>query len=211
MSLVKYKINLVLIVSTFFMALFSLMFDDNSLYNYVNSFENETIVKEVDTSIKEEIVLDKSDLMLVSNRRWIFPVEGNYVITTNYGYGHQAIDIYSYNGYGSNILAANSGFVIGVYDGCIAGNLRCNGGGGNYIIIKHNNNFYSVYMHLSSIKVKVGDNVTFGQYIGTMGNTGNVIPVPNSTNPYLGTHLHFAIYVGEPYKGGYAINPLTKY
>ena len=211
MSLVKYKINLILIVSTFFMALFSLIFDDNSLYNYVNNFENETIVKEVDTSIKEEIVLDKSDLILVSNRKWIFPVEGNYVITTNYGYGHQAIDIYGYNGYGSNILAANSGSVIGVYGGCIAGNLRCNGGGGNYIIIKHDNNFYSVYMHLSSIKVKVGDNVTFGQYIGTMGNTGNVIPVPNSTNPYLGTHLHFAIYVGEPYKGGYAINPLTKY
>lgn len=211
MSLVKYKINLFLIVSSFFMALFSLIVDDNSLYNYVYNFENEAIVKEVDTSIKEEIVLDKSDLMLVSNRKWIFPVEGNYVITTYYGYGHQAIDIYGYNGYGSNILAANSGYVVGVYGGCVIGNLRCNGGGGNYIIIKHDNNFYSVYMHLSSIKVKTGDNVTFGQYIGTMGNTGNVIPVPNSTNPYLGTHLHFAIYVGEPYKGGYAINPLTKY
>ena len=115
-------------------------------------------------------------------------------------------------GYGSNIFAANSGVVTSVQGGCVAGNLSCNGRGGNYIVIKHNsNNYYTVYMHLKDMYVKEGQKVTSGQVIGTMGNTGNVIPVPNSSNPYAGTHLHFCLYIGEPYKGGYAINPMKLY
>ena len=48
-------------------------------------------------------------------------------------------------------------------------------------------------MHLNQINVKVGDTVSVGQVIGTMGNTGNVIPVPNESNPFGGTHLHFVL------------------
>ena len=44
-----------------------------------------------------------------------------------------------------------------------------------------------------------------------MGNTGNVIPVPTAASPYLGTHLHFCLYIGEPYRGGYAVNPMRLY
>ena len=66
-------------------------------------------------------------------------------------------------------------------------------------------------MHLNQINVKVGDIVSSGTVIGTMGNTGNVIPVPTSSNPYNGTHLHFCLYIGRPFQGGYAINPLSIY
>ena len=38
---------------------------------------------------------------------------------------------------------------------------------------------------------------------------GNVYPVPSSSNPYAGTHLHFGVYVGTPY--GSTINPLNLY
>ena len=64
-------------------------------------------------------------------------------------------------------------------------------------------------MHLRDIYVKEGQTVARGQRIGTMGNTGNVYPVPNSYNPYAGTHLHFAVYVGSPY--GRTINPFNLY
>ena len=59
-----------------------------------------------------------------------------------------------------------------------------NGGLGNVIWIKHDNdNYFSAYAHLESFNVSAGDKVTKGQKIGGMGTTGY------ST----GVHLHFVI------------------
>lgn len=148
---------------------------------------------------------------VASSDYWAWPTDKDYTITTYYSSGHKAIDIYSYSGNGSNIYAANNGVVSMVKDGCAVGNLSCNGSGGNYVVINHNNGYYTVYMHLKQVNVSVGDTVSRGQVIGLMGNTGNVIPVPTASSPYAGTHLHFCLYVGEPFKGGYAVNPMTLY
>ncbi|MEV6955130.1 M23 family metallopeptidase [Streptomyces sp. NPDC051183] len=77
-----------------------------------------------------------------------------------------------------------------------------NGGGdgpayGNAIVIKHANNTYSQYAHLSKIQVKVGQKVTKGQQIALSGNTGN------SSGP----HLHFEIRTTPNY--GSAVNPVA--
>ena len=64
-------------------------------------------------------------------------------------------------------------------------------------------------MHLSSILVKEGLTVSRGQKIGTMGNTGHVVPAPTPSNPYAGTHLHFGLWKGMPYGGGSAVNPMS--
>lgn len=54
---------------------------------------------------------------------------------------------------------------------------------GNFIIVKHDNGYYSYYLHLNEILVKAGETVLLGQTIGKMGTTGN------ST----GVHLHFGL------------------
>ena len=56
---------------------------------------------------------------------------------------------------------------------------------GNYIIIKHKNNEYSLICHIlkNSFKVKVGDIVKEGDVIALVGNSGN-------TN---GPHIHFQV------------------
>jgi murein DD-endopeptidase MepM/ murein hydrolase activator NlpD len=56
---------------------------------------------------------------------------------------------------------------------------------GNYIVIRHSDNEYSMYAHLKkgNMKVKKGDVVKQGQVIASVGNTGS------STEP----HLHFQI------------------
>ena len=146
---------------------------------------------------------------------WAWPTETPYTITTYYGYRwgsmHSAIDI-SGPGWGSDIYAANNGTVIETKGGCVVGNLSCNGRRGNYIVINHNNgNYYTEYMHLASILVSVGDTVSRGQKIGTMGNTGEVYPSPSSGCVYCGTHLHFATYIGRPLYGGSPFNPLSLY
>ncbi|AWZ10261.1 MULTISPECIES: M23 family metallopeptidase [unclassified Streptomyces] len=77
-----------------------------------------------------------------------------------------------------------------------------NGGGdgpayGNAIVIKHANNTYSQYAHLSKIKVKIGQKVSKDTQIALSGNTGN------SSGP----HLHFEIRTTPNY--GSAVNPVS--
>ncbi|MGP3686877.1 M23 family metallopeptidase [Streptomyces sp. IBSNAI002] len=77
-----------------------------------------------------------------------------------------------------------------------------NGGGdgpayGNAVVIKHANNTYSQYAHLSKIQVKIGQKVAVDQQIALSGNTGN------SSGP----HLHFEIRTTPNY--GSAVNPVS--
>lgn len=191
----------------------------SQLSGKVDSDNNDTDkkVEEVVNTSTEKKEESSTVVVLSANNKehWAWPTNSNYRITSYYGYRwgslHGAIDI-SGTGYGSNIYAANSGVVTTVKGGCVTGDLSCNGRGGNYIVIKHNsNNYYTVYMHLKDIYVSKGQTVSRGQVIGTMGNTGNVSPAPTSSKPYNGTHLHFALYIGEPYNGGYAVNPMRLY
>ena len=58
---------------------------------------------------------------------------------------------------------------------------------GNYIIVKDLDGNYVRYAHLESIKVELGDFVSRGKEIATMGDTGNGIPSSNK-------HLHVSVY-----------------
>lgn len=77
---------------------------------------------------------------------------------------------------GTPIYAAASGKVI-------FANYGWNGAYGNLIIITHPNGTQTFYAHQSKFAVSQGDNVTQGQIIGYVGNTGR------STGP----HLHFEV------------------
>ena len=145
---------------------------------------------------------------------WAHPTSRPFTITSGYGYRwgsfHPAIDYYV--GHGAPIYAANNGTVYKIGTGCIRGDVNCNGRRGNYVIINHNaGNYYTQYMHLSSVSVREGQTVARGQRIGSMGNTGHVVPTPAyGSNSLAGTHLHFEVWKGIPNRG-YHINPLSLY
>lgn len=154
---------------------------------------NTEIVK---PSIAEIIIKGSKVIPTVGNPSvWAWPTNKPYIITSPYGWRwgkiHEGLDI-SGTGYGSPIYAANNGVIEK------AGYTSING---NYIYINHNNGYYTIYCHMATLDVKVGQPVSMGQKIGTMGMTGFAT----------GTHLHFAIYKGYPYVGGYSINPLKFY
>lgn len=67
------------------------------------------------------------------------------------------------------------------------------GGYGNLVVIEHENGIQSLYGHLDSMDVAVGDRVERGQIVARSGNTGL------STGP----HLHFEIRLG-----GRPVNPV---
>lgn len=58
---------------------------------------------------------------------------------------------------------------------------------GNTIIIDHGQNVFTMYLHLSEIKVKKDQQVEKGQLIGLMGSTGIAT----------GPHLHFTHFIGD--------------
>ena len=91
--------------------------------------------------------------------------------------------------YGTAIWAADSGTVVRSSDGW-------NGGWGNYVMIDHGNGMQTLYAHMSSRAVSVGQTVSRGQVIGYVGSTGM------ST----GAHLHFEMYVN-----GSKVDPETRY
>ena len=188
-------------------------------YEYINGQLSDTITLntvELKPAVTKVIVKGDKEVPSVADLSyWAWPSERPYTITTYYGYRwgsmHAAIDI-SGPGHGSNIYAANNGVVVEAKTGCIVGDLSCNGRRGHYVVINHNiGNYYTVYMHMASVNVSVGQVVSRGQKIGTMGNTGEVYPVPSSYSPYSGTHLHFATYVGYPTRGGTPFNPFNLY
>ena len=184
------------------------------VYEYINGqvSSNQTLnTVELKPSVNKVIVRgDKVIPHIADLSYWAWTTERPYVITTYYGYRwgsmHAAIDI-SGPGHGSAIYAANNGTVTAASSGCAVGNASCNGRRGNYVTIDHNIGGYTtIYMHMDKVNVKVGQVVSRGQKIGTMGNTGEVYPVPTSSRPYSGTHLHFAVH-----RYGSAINPMSLY
>ena len=103
------------------------------------------------------------------------PAEGTFTsgFGPRWGAFHSGIDIA--NGTNTPILAVMSGKVIDSGDAQ---------GYGQWIRILHDDGAISVYGHLETLGVSVGERVAGGQWIGGMGNRGF------ST----GTHLHFEIH-----------------
>lgn len=96
-----------------------------------------------------------------------WPVGG--VITQKFWLGHAGIDIGAPKG--TPVLASDSGYVVFAgWDGS---------GFGNMILIDHRNGFLTLYGHLDSFAVAVGDSVRKGQMIARVGSTGN------STGPHM--------------------------
>lgn len=117
----------------------------------------------------------------------------SHVVSSSFGYRtdpftgvaayHAGLDISGDTG--DPVYAAGAGIVL---------EAELQGARGLYIKIEHPDGLQTSYMHLSQIKVDVGDAISKGQTIGEMGSTGR------ST----GSHLHFQVE-----KKNTVVNPLS--
>jgi murein DD-endopeptidase MepM/ murein hydrolase activator NlpD len=120
-----------------------------------------------------------------------WPIRGR--LTTEFGVPHRpyqdthtGIDISSGSYSGStSVHPFKAGVVTNV--------IRSRQGLGNYVVVDHGNGLTSLYAHLYSISVEMGQQVSLESILGTEGSTGV------ST----GTHLHFEIRLH-----GQAVDPL---
>ena len=167
-----------------------------------NQSEYKEVLAEIDAEedrIRKEIVAMSKKLAeqqaadAAKAGGYIWPTDSKYITSTVGGRespggigstNHKGTDI-GRVGYTSPIYAAKAGTVIvSQYSSAY----------GHYIVISHGSGNTTLYAHLSSRKVNVGDVVKQGQTIGISGSTGN------STGP----HLHF-----EVMENGEIINPLS--
>ena len=128
-----------------------------------------------------------------SSGGYIWPVDSRYITSTVGGRtspggvgstNHKGTDI-GRVGYTSPIYASKAGTVIvSQYSSSY----------GNYVVVSHGSGNTTLYAHMSSRKVEVGQYVNQGAVLGITGSTGN------STGP----HLHFEIT-----ENGVRINPLS--
>ncbi len=121
-----------------------------------------------------------------SARGYAWPVQGGR-ITQGFGMtpfartgayggaGHNGIDIGAPTG--TPVFATASGTVVSVGFN--------NNSYGKWIVIRHDDGYFSLYGHLSAQSVSNGQSVTRGQRIGSIGATGFAT----------GPHLHFTIYL----------------
>ena len=65
-----------------------------------------------------------------------------------------------------------------------AGSGSAGGWAGTYVVVEHADGTQSLYAHMSSVSVRVGERVAGGTRLGSVGQTGRSF----------GTHLHFEIY-----------------
>lgn len=113
-----------------------------------------------------------------STKGFVWPSAAK-IITQYYSWRHYGLDIAGPKN--SANYAAKAGTVE-------VSQCGWNSGYGCYIIINHGGGVKTLYGHNNELLVKVGDQVSAGQTIGLMGNTGKVRGVT-------GIHLHFEVIV----------------
>ena len=112
-------------------------------------------------------------------------LSGENQITNGYRSGvHNGVDVVKRWYQQDTVIAHTDGEVVQVQTGIP--NAQGSTGTrsyGNYVKIKHNDGYYTLYAHLRTVYVKKGDLVKRGEKIGYMGDTGNAY----------GVHLHFEV------------------
>ncbi len=150
--------------------------------------------RDAEISALEAAVREEKARLAAENQRhygggiFVWPAPSYTYISSDFGYRtsptagastfHSGLDMASPSG--SPILAAADGTVVAAaYSSSM----------GNYVMIDHGDNIYTVYMHASALYVSKGQEVSAGTKIAAVGSTGI------STGP----HLHFSVRVNGAY------------
>lgn len=179
-------------------------------------------IKMINGEIAQAYIVSSEELVPVVNKiverggkqvkrgdgEWSWPTNFPYIISSRFGWRwgrlHRGVDICG-TGRGSPIYAARDGVIAAI---------SYNSSMGYYVMIKHDNGYYTQYGHMQNINgndksgssgsatkyITVGQRVRAHDVIGEMGSSGG------ST----GVHLHFEIWDGPPYQAN-CYNPLLFY
>ena len=157
----------------------------------VNSLQTDSVLTAGTSIFVPNAEMDWVTRQEINGDLFIKPLRGKFYFSSYFGWRdspftgersyHNGIDMATSTG--TNIYAALYGKVTTAGWSDIYG---------NHVIVTHHSGYKTLYGHMSSISVKVGQVVTTNTVLGKVGSTGK------STGP----HLHFTVY-----KNNIAVNP----
>ena len=154
--------------------------------------EYEQMIKEQDAEIaaleaaiaeeKRQLMEQNGDQFDYDGGKFKFPVKSYTRVSDDYGWRtHPILGVKQFHN-GVDLAAPKGTPIYAAYDGKVVA-ATYSATMGNYIMIDHGSNIYTIYMHASALYVEKGDIVIRGETIAAVGSTGR------STGP----HLHFSV------------------
>ncbi len=147
--------------------------------------EEERVAAQIEKKQKEiEEKIRQNQIKIDPGTGYYWPLPGHYYLTSKFGYRIHPITGRPNSHTGTDVPAPG-GTKIGAVKGGVVTISEKGSSYGNYVVLSHGDGTSSLYAHMSSRAVSVGQVVKQGAVLGYVGSTGN------ST----GNHLHLEIRV----------------
>ena len=147
--------------------------------------EQDEIIEALEAAIAEEkrqILANNGSVIIYDGGQFKFPLANYTRISDDYGMRmHPTLHVEKFHT-GVDFAAPKGTAIYAAYDGKVVA-ATYSSTMGNYVMIDHGSDLYTIYMHASALYVSKGDVVIRGETIAAVGTTGR------ST----GNHLHFGV------------------
>ena len=158
----------------------------------IREYEEEIKAQTAEIEALEKAVLKEilgvSELVY-DGGKFVFPLKSYTRISSDYGNRiHPILNVNQFHN-GVDFAAPKGTPIYAAYNGIVVA-ATYSSTMGNYVMINHGSELYTIYMHASALYVKTGDVVVKGETIAGVGTTGR------ST----GNHLHFTVRLNGNYK-----------
>lgn len=131
---------------------------------------------------KKQLLADSGETLTYDGGLFKFPLASYTRISDDYGTRiHPILGVQQFHN-GVDFAAPKGTAIYAAYDGKVVA-ATYSASMGNYVMIDHGDQLYTIYMHASELYVERGDIVVRGETIAAVGSTGR------ST----GNHLHFSV------------------
>ncbi len=168
--------------------------DINNREKLLAEYEAEIAAQEAEIkALEDAVAAEKAALASATRRKYdggvfAWPAPSYRRISDDYGYRiHPTLKVQQFHN-GVDMAAPGGSPILAAYDGTVTA-AAYSSTMGNYIMIDHGDNLYTIYMHASKLYVSKGAEVVKGQKIAAVGTTGR------ST----GNHLHFSVRLNGKY------------
>ena len=153
--------------------------------------EQNEIIEALEAAIAEErkrILEQNGKVLNYDGGVFKFPLASYTRISSEFGYRPDPIlGVQKYHN-GVDFASPSGTAIYAAYDGVVVA-ATYSSSMGNYVMIDHGSNLYTIYMHASKLYVSKDDVVSRGTTIAAVGSTGR------STGP----HLHFSVRLNGEY------------
>lgn len=170
--------------------------DINNKEAAIKEYEEDIAAQNAVISALEKAVAEEKAKLLAENGSVItydggvfaWPAPAYTRVSSDYGNRmHPTLGVEKFHN-GIDLAAPTGSAILAAYNGKVVA-ADYNASMGNYVMIDHGNDLYTIYMHASALHVSRGETVAKGQQIAAVGSTGR------STGP----HLHFGVRLNGSY------------